>query len=479
MADVAGEKTFTIYIITSMLLCTIFSICFDPIIFRDSIEYINIAKDFLGQSECDKGNRSPLYIFLLAGLMKLFGEENYLTVTFFIQYAMIFVVSILVYKIFEKLTSNARLSFLTGILFLLNLSTNMYGYLILTETLTMLLFILLSYMIICLPSMESKNYYCVILGSITALLILARYNIFFIPFWVIVSIFFCQYFVVKNKSMRHFLTRTILFSVPLLVILNLWCFRNYDKFDFYFLFPTSGNAASRNAQLAVLNEESPVSERFVEVKRILLNSKKRVLSRKRETKKGSLFQYVDADFFYRIHSGYKIYINAEKDLFAYYHLNDQKKGARFWLAHELGPFYKELAQHNKLSLIPLRISSLLFSFKASTCSLGSEVDSNSNRFPSCVFLLYRLAFIVAMGIFLLLSCVYLIKIIKNKTISKNYVYLTLLWLIFYFPFINTFFITLMDAPRFKYPAEPLIIGLLVFYVAKLIRWGNFRGKYLA
>jgi hypothetical protein len=48
--------------------------------------------------------------------------------------------------------------------------------------------------------------------------------------------------------------------------------------------------------------------------------------------------------------------------------------------------------------------------------------------------------------------------------------LTLFFVVYSFWGINFMFFTVGDANRFKFPAEPLIIGLFVYYLDKMVRW---------
>ena len=195
MVNVTRNKTFWVYVITSCLLCVAYSILFTPVLFGDSSGYINSAKFVLGYGGSDQGNRSPLYFIILAGLLKLTGEQHYLNITVYLQYAIIFFTSIFVFKIFEKIIENSKLLFVTGALFLFNMSTISFGYLILTETLTTFLFVSITYMIVNIQTVKRENLYYASLGILTGMLILARYNTFFIPIWIILIIFIHQWII--------------------------------------------------------------------------------------------------------------------------------------------------------------------------------------------------------------------------------------------------------------------------------------------
>jgi hypothetical protein len=65
---------------------------------------------------------------------------------------------------------------------------------------------------------------------------------------------------------------------------------------------------------------------------------------------------------------------------------------------------------------------------------------------------------------------FVLKLIKNHSKKPDFILLVLFTVVLSFWGINFIFATVSDANRFKFPAEPLIIGLFIYYVNALVQW---------
>ena len=112
----------------------------------------------------------------------------------------------------------------------------------------------------------------------------------------------------------------------------------------------------------------------------------------------------------------------------------------------------------------MRLLSLANSFRSSTGIIvpGRE-STNLNLLPGWMIISYKLLIIMAGIVIFLFSIVYLgHQIINRQDFNPYLLSLVLFFLSFYF--INFIFGTVGDANRFKYPSEPLMIGLIVYLV---------------
>lgn len=491
-----------VYLIIIALVCLFYALLFRPVGVEaggDTDNYITLAKQFLGtdSSQQDLSNRSPFYSVILAVFIKIFGEGNFLQFVFYFQCLLLFLSAALLYKIFNELLnvslhpgrerkspgheefqssavessllpreskSSRYILLLIGLMFLFNISTITYGFMILTETLTLFLFICTAYLIVRYPAVRRKKGVLVLAGLLTGLLILTRFNTLLLPLCLIFCFFLAHYFESGWKKTGVLLVHISLFILPLLVVLNIWCYKNYRDYGFYSLFPPS-YGSQRFLEPALVNEDTEVSPQYRQVLDIFLRAKEKILSKDPPLKKGSLLKYIPIKrLLYEINAGYKIYKEARSELLVLFQV-ENAANPEFLLGRKLTGFYKEVAAQNKLKLFLFRVYSLLNSFRAGFVTLPSRANINLNvLLPAFIFVLYKIMFLFLMVLFVPLTFFYLVHIIKGRRIKENYIQICLLVLIFYFPAINFLAVTIADATRFKYPAEPLIFGMLVYYV---------------
>lgn len=455
------------YILIPAVLCLLYALIFQPISWQargDSGAYITLAKQFLGvdTTGTDLSNRAPFYSTVLAIFIKIFGERNFLQWVVYFQYALIFVCGFLIFKLFEQFIENKNISALIVLIFLFNLSTIAYGYMILTETLTLFLFICITFITTKYLSTRNKKGFLFLLGFLTGLLILTRYNMLLIPLCIIFCIFVAHFIEFRWKNIGTLSIRIFIFLIPLVFILNIWCYRNYREYNFYFLFPPS--YGYQNTRACLVNENTKVSPKFQQVLEIFLWAKKEVLSTDMTLKKDSILKFIPIkELLIEINSGYRIYKKAQPELLKLFQ-SEQAVNPEFLLGEKLRGFYKEVAAQNKFKLFLLRIYSLVNGFRASTSTLPTRESLNLNILPSIIFVFYKIIFFILSLSFFIITVFYMISILKKKQIKGNYIQITLIALILYFPFINFLVSTLSNANRFKYPSEPLMLGMLVYYI---------------
>lgn len=250
-----------------------------------------------------------------------------------------------------------------------------------------------------------------------------------------------------------------------MLILNLWCLRNYEKYGFYFLFPTTGQSITKIALLGILTQGKQGDEEFIEVRDIFVNSKKTLITP--ELGRFSLLKFVGKNLFpqaVQINNGYKIYMRSRQKLLGHFKIEDGSR-AEWALTKKLDPFFRELARQSKLEILLLRVYSLLCSFRASPYRLNDDqMKDNLNSLPELLFYIYKYGFMLLSSLFLLLTALFITNSLKHKSSNNLYVYVVILCLWSYFPIINFLYATMDDADRYKYPGDPLMIGLLIFYI---------------
>ena len=453
-------KDYKQYIIFFLILLTYF-ILFQPVVHGDSSSYLKLAKEFSGYPlNYYSGHRSPLYPLILSLFIRIIAEKNLLITILIFQYFILFFSALLLYKITKKIITNSSLCFLTSILFLINPSTIYYSYMVLTETLTVFLFLLTIYFTINLVN-EHKIIYLLFSGISSGLLILARFNLLFLPFFILLILIL--YLLKNNKfSLRYLFRSFLIYTLPVIFILNLWALKNYTTFGEYFLLPSGGAIISRNALLITLDNNTKVDEKNKEIKEIFLASKNKILNKNLKLNKSSFLKYSNKlkNFVYRMNSGFIIYSDAFPEIKKYFGLNDSTSSI-LDVDDRLSSFYYNILWDNKFKMIIPMSYSFLISFKPTPSS--PSCNANIGKFISKIWFLYKIVFIISMFLFMYLTIIKLLKIIKNKSVLDNLNIMSIIIAILYFPIVNFLFATMADANRYKFPSEPLIIMMLIYY----------------
>ena len=396
------------------------------------------------------------------------------------QYFLIFLSSIFIYKIFLQLTGKRGIAFFAGLTGILNLTTVFFGFMILSETLALFLFTLSAWLLIKYYQ-EGSTVLAILTGLTLGMLILARYNMIGLP--VVVAGLLIIVFVFKKQKggMSQALRDISLFTVSMLLILNIWAFRNYLTYGRYELLPRH-HTGQRWAVPATIDPSDSVSNEYYEVLQIFLKTREDLLVRaeNRQYRKSSLLEYniIEKinDHFRPDVSGYLLYRDSEEELLNYYHLEQNPEGIRS-LNTKLKPFYDEIAAQNRKEIRRFRTYSFLYSFKHISPTLPGNAPANLNILPSFILKAYKVIFILMMVMVFAGSIIHTIYImLRRERLRQSLQWIILYGIIWYFPVVNWYANVLGDANRFRYPADMIITGLFISYVwffyRRFFRSGN-------
>ncbi len=471
-------ENFKIFVLISLIVCIFYAIAFRPISFEalgDSYEYIELAKQFAGlpNNMEDYSHRQPLYSMIIWSFIVTLGEDNFIVPLMWFQFLLVFISSLMIFKIFESLKLFRSLPFLAGLLYLFNLSTIHYGYNILTETLALFLFITNIYLLFKYAK-NARIKILVLVGIVNGSLVLARFNTIGIPIITLFCLSLIHYFHYDFRNFKGFVIRSFVYVLTVSIILNIWMLHNFFERGYY------GIIQKDHPRFALviysrINENIIVSDEHKEILKIFLDAKQRVLHERADIdfvqSKGSLLRY---PFFASIYSffkdtggkvgGWALYQEAQQELLDYFDLPSGPPESISELSVLLRPFNQEIRKRTKSVEIKQRFSALFQTFRHTGGTIPTNEPVNLNMLPSVVFLFYRLMFFSIMFLTYVFSIWWFfsrLRSIKNKT---NYLLYILLLLVFYFPVIHFVAITPGDAARFKFPAEPVLLGLFVYYV---------------
>ena len=471
---------FFLVIFFSSALCTIYSLFFHPITYEaqgDFPAYLDLAKqiyDLPGASDTDLSHRSPLYSLILGLFIIIFGEAHFLAPLVVFQYILIFLTSLLVYKVIFQLTDNKTAAFIAGIAGILNLTTVFYGYMILSETLALFLFTLTAWLLLKFFQ-EERLIYSAAAGIFAGLLVLTRYNTLGLP--LVVTVLFLLLPLLPGKKLRlpRVFSGAALFVTGVLLILNLWALRNYISSGKYEVLPKH-HTGQRWAVPSTISPDDIVSSEYREVLDIFLKTRDDLVTGEvnRRNRKSSLLEYGLIEkvnnYFRPDISGYLIYRDSEEELLNYFHLESNPEGIRA-LNEKLKPFYDEIAIQNKNEIRRLRVYSLLYSFKHISPTIPGESKLNLNNLPSFLLQTYKVLFILIMVLTYAGSAVHVFYLLSRKERpAAGKMWFIIYGIIWYFPVVNTYAIVLGDANRFRFPADMLIIGIFVAFCFHLFRY---------
>lgn len=467
-----------IFAILSFSYCLLLALFFEPITWQahgDAAAYIELAKQFLHTTteNIDLSHRQPLYSGILAIAIFIFGEDGFLYPVMYFQFFLVFISSILVYKIFARFRASIIFPMIVGIAYLVNFSTLYYGYNILSETISLFLFVLIIHLIFVF---EEKNNLWILglLGIMNGLMVLSRFNTIGVPFISLFCISLIHYRNFNFTNFRVYIGYAIAYILPLLFVLNIWCCYNYFNRGFFGLFPSS-NIEQRWAIPASINRNNVVSIEYKPILEIFLRAKEEYFKVyfATNTSSGSLS---DNKFLKQIYksispevNGYSLYKIAKKELLLNFKLRECPEDIAK-LGSLLRPFYSEIKNQNTLILIKYRFFSFVSSFRASGTALPTKEKINLNYLPSFVFKAYKIMFIGIALVSYILTGGYLVAIIWRKGVGVKIGLFIISLFLWYFPLIHFYANVLGDATRFKFPAEPLIFGIFFYYLYEFVYW---------
>ena len=473
---------FRVFIILSGAFCLLYVMTFNPVTYEaqgDFPSYLELAKQIYhlpGAGETDLSHRSPLYSLVLGLFILLFGESHYLHHLMIFHFTLIFLTSILIYKIFNLITGNRIISFIAGIAGVLNLTTIFFGYIMISEILSLFLFTLMGLLLI-QGYLREKTLFFSLAGVTAGLLILTRFNTIGIPVVIISGCAIFHFIRYGFTRIRKLLAEMLVFTIAFLLVINIWSFYNYRDNGIYGLMPKH-HTGQRWAIPATISSDDIVSDEYNDVLAIFLKTKEELLSKVNNipARKGSLLTHKGIrkinDFFRPQVSGYFIYRDSEAELMKYYGLEYSPVNIRI-LNEKLKPFYKLIAEQNRKELNRFRIYSFIYSFKHVSPTLPVDNPVSLNVLPSAVLKLYKLLFIFMTLTTYSISIIHGLHIFSSKGRIKAGIYWIILYsLIWYFPVANWYANVLSDANRFRFPADSVIIGIFVWYCAYLVNLVN-------
>lgn len=493
MVKTGNRLTYRVFLVASGTLCLSYAFLFKPVTIEsqgDFPAYLDLARQIFhlpGASDADLSHRSPLFSAIMGVFMVLFGDSSYLVPLMFLQYFLVFLSSLFIFKIVLSLTARKPAAFIAGMAGIFNLATVFFGYMILSETLALFLFTLTVWLLLKYFS-NGERVLIVFTGVAAGLLILARFNMMALPA-VILALMPAIYLLRKDKpAAGRLLTDLFLFAGAIAFVLNLWAFRNYLETDRYELIP-SHHLGTRWAVPATISPSDRVTDEYVPVLSIFLATRERLLAveNDRVYRKSSL---LENDFLSRINnryrppvSGYLMYRDSEQELLNFYKFDKTPQGIRD-LNMKLKPFYSQIADQNKKELRRLRVYSLLYTFKHISPTLAGSEKLNLNRLPSPLLKAYKILFIAVIVMTYMGSVIHMVYLLmKRDRLTAGLHWFMVYGLIWYFPVINWYANVLGDANRFRYPADMLLAGLFVSYLFLLsgrkgVSQGVFSGNQI-
>ncbi|HQI16580.1 MAG TPA: hypothetical protein PLL37_06440, partial [Bacillota bacterium] len=412
----------------------------------------------------------------------LFGEAHYTVPLVLFQYGLVFLSSLLVYRIVLMLIGRDTAAFIAAFAGIVNLATIFFGYMILSETLALFLFTLLVWLLFYYVNGAGRMV-IITAGLVTGLLILARFNMLGLPVVILVLLTIFFIFGKPRCGIRKIAVDLSLFVIGLCFVLNGWAFRNYLEYGRYELLPRH-HLGVRWAIPATISPSDTVSSEYQPVLDIFLQTRGELIEKERSrvNRQSSL---LENDFVRKVNdsfrpsvSGYLMYRDSEEELLRHYELAKNQEGLRL-LNEKLKPFYGQIAAQHKSEISRFRIYSLLYTFKHISPTIAGEERLNLNKVPSPLLKAYKMLFIaVALFVYLasLLHTIYMLM--RRKRIRAGLQWLMIYGLIWYFPVVNWYANVLGDANRFRYPADMLLAGLFVsyLYIAAALRGaGGIKG----
>ncbi len=453
----------------------------------DAPHYNNLAKNYAGITDdnIDIGQTSPLYPLFLALVIKIAGLNSYLDVVLRLQFVFLALVSYIMYILACKSLGNRVLAYVFGIFILLNPQLIQINAQYNSEPLGILIasiYGLLLYRFV--THSGPKIWNVILLGLTSGLLVLCRYNLLLIP---IVTAIIILVEVIRTKDalrdqILYFSVWAPVYLVSVLFILNFWCLRNLNKFGEYALFEMKGGggAASRNAVLTILDENTNISPEYRQLKDIILNVNKPFEPDIENRTEGKQFlsQYWPESLYQFKYgqTGYMRYLRAEPELYKYFGIEPLSSNHPL-LSEKLSPFYNDIYRNNRGEFMPLRILSAFYTLAPSNIKVIDKYKSvgrvlNSKFVQSA----YVFSFGLVMVFFTLYSLFFVLRrIFKNwKNTDDIQWYIIYISGIFYhFILLHAYKMSMKDSNRFKDCFLPLLflaaLYLMVYFYQTRIR----------
>jgi len=456
------RNTDFVFLSASFLLTVFYLLLFIPVSDAgDGPAYLRYAQTLIENGDTGAFiQRAPLYPWFLSLFISAFGTVVAIKIVFVVQYFLLFISIALLYDILIVLFSKKSLAMCAALIAMVNLSGIFYGFMLLTETMTMFLLIMTIWFLY--NGINKSSLICIFLsGILGSAMVLTRFNT--LPLLLIfIGIIFLFEFIMKGSNLRISIYNLVIFIVPVLFIINGYAFMNYQKHNFYGLFPTGGSVlVSRNALIATLDGKEEVSGEYLAVLDIFMTAENQYKEKKLVERKGSLIRFDRLRFTEKLYKGFPVYTAALPELCRFFNINPDKPEPE--ISGKLAPFYHEIYKLNNNKIWGMRGLSLLSSFRSSTgLVIFGLPDINLGKLPAWIIMGYKLIVIAVSVMVFLISIMYLILCVF-KAVKVNWTVILFILIIFGFFLINFVFAAESNSNRFKYPAEPFIISLSVYY----------------
>ena len=430
----------------------------------DPTEYILLSQSFLGHAtDANLAHRSPLFSIMLAGFMLLLKPPLVYKVVVVTHYILVAITSWMCYLIFRRVITVEWQAMLAALLFNVSFATISFANLIQTEILTVF-FVVMSVVILMRIYDDGKRAQYFVLGAVAGLISLARFSAVPLILTFIVLILIVLYR--RKAPTKEWVFSIATFLVPYLLLVDAWCLYNKNQYGFYGLFPhSSGQTVSRNITVSSIRPDYKVSDANKPVLAIFLKAREDYL-KEYPMADGGLDKYGFSVDFY---GGYNIYLEAVPDLRKHYGLPES--AGEHELSEKLADFYREVSSQNQAFVLKFRFISFLYGLRVSES--GEMADEfgkiNLDILPDFCFRIYRLAFL-GMSLVVFFAFFYFVTSSVKNGWSLDFTLLAMFFIVFSFWGINFAFVTAVDANRFKFPAEPFIFGLFVYYFAQFWYW---------
>ncbi len=277
----------------TLVIFLIWAIFVKSVLSGDSLSYIYHAEEVLGKrSNFDSGIRGPVYYYLLAGIMSLFKNSNWLEIVVCFQYLLLWLSGLFIFKIILIALSEKIFAWIAGLFNALCLSSINYGSMIITESLSLFLFVLLIFIII-RKNQPPGLKYIFMAGVLASILVLTRFNMISLLLWVFGFFLYCHFFL-RGSNYLYISKSLIVFLIPVILSLFLWSYRNNSKFGFFSPFIPNYNTISVNALYSFIDEGTKISPEYQVYKNIVLESKETIITNSLTRNQGSLsaFPYI-------------------------------------------------------------------------------------------------------------------------------------------------------------------------------------------
>jgi len=197
---------------------------FPPVIEPDSNLYIEIAQNIVSNHDFNNTLRLPGYPMFLAGIYKIFGQNNLAVIIF--QH----ILGIIVYLLIITMLPADKHRIVFSVLYFFDILYNSYQHAIMPNSLFSFLLCISAYLI-WLYQKYQKHIYLLLCGLSIALGIFVKPVLMYFPFIAILLLF------IDKKNIKEKLISGIFLVIFPLLFVNIWSLKNYSQKGYFSLLP--------------------------------------------------------------------------------------------------------------------------------------------------------------------------------------------------------------------------------------------------